>query len=115
MANTSFWQRVTELCKQKNVTPSMMCKDLGLSTSNVTHWGSGRVPSSRTVRMIAEYFGASVDEFYRGASMSITDSEIKFALFGDTEITDEVFEEVKRFAKYAAEEERKRKAGSGVK
>ena len=115
MANTSFWQRVSELCKERNVTPTMMCKHLGLSTSNVTHWGGGRVPSSRTIKLIADYFGVSETEFYRDDKMSVSDDEIKFALFGDTEITDEVFEEVKRFAKYAAAEERKRKAGSGAK
>lgn len=115
MANTSFWMRLNELCREKNITPTMLCKELGLSTSNVTHWGGGRVPSSRTIKTIAEYFGVEPAEFYRDASVGVTDSEIKFALFGDTEITDEVYEEVKRFAKYAAAEERKRKAGSGVK
>lgn len=115
MAITSFWKRLNELCKEKNVTPTMMCKELGLSTSNVTHWGGGRVPSSRTIKTIAEYFGAEPTEFYRDPSAGVTDDEIKFALFGETEITDEVFEEVKRFAKYAAAEEKKRKAGSGVK
>lgn len=114
MANTSFWRRVTELCREKNVTPTTMCKDLGLSTSNVTHWGGGRVPSSRTVKLIADYFGVSDGEFYRDDGMSVSDEEIKFALFGETEITDEVFEEVKRFARYAAAEEKKRKAGSGA-
>lgn len=114
MANTSFWIHLTEMCKKRNTTPTMMCKDLGLSTSNVTHWGGGRVPSSRTIKLIANYFGVPETEFYRDESAGATDDEIKFALFGDTEITDEVYEEVKRFARYAAAEERKRKAGSGV-
>ena len=34
----------------------------------------------------------------------IQDEGIKFALFGDTEISDEVYEEVKRFAKFAQEQ-----------
>lgn len=115
MAETRFWVRVQQLCKERNVSPTMMCKDLGLSVSNVTHWGGGRVPTKRTVNQIAEYFRVRPSEFYAEGGAEVTDNDLKFALFGDTEITDEVFEEVKRFAKYAAAEERKKKAGSGAK
>lgn len=114
MADTRFWIHLTEMCKKRNTTPTMMCKDLGLSTSNVTHWGGGRVPTKRTVNQIAKYFDVRPSEFYTEGGVEVTDDDLKFALFGDTEITDEVYEEVKRFARYAAAEERKRKAGSGV-
>ena len=38
----------------------------------------------------------------------ITDNDIKFALFGDTEIDDDVLDEVKRFAQFAKEQRRQK-------
>lgn len=38
----------------------------------------------------------------------ISDNEIKFALFGDAEIDDEVLDEVKRFAQFAREQRRQK-------
>lgn len=38
----------------------------------------------------------------------VTDKDIKFALFGDTEIDDDVLDEVKRFAQFAKEQRRQK-------
>lgn len=39
---------------------------------------------------------------------SVSDDDIKFALFGDAEIDDELYEEVKAFARFAKERKEKR-------
>lgn len=43
-----------------------------------------------------------------GSERSVSDDDIKFALFGDAEIDDELYEEVKAFARFAKERKEKR-------
>ncbi len=43
-----------------------------------------------------------------GDRHQVSDNEIKFALFGDAEIDDEVLDEVKRFAQFAREQRRQK-------
>lgn len=87
-----------------------MCVDLGLSKSLMTDLKSGRKKSitAETAQKIADYFSVSVDRVLNGPETKkaptdgeriVSDDDIKFALFGgDGEITDAMYDEVKRFA-----------------
>lgn len=80
----------------------------------------GGYPNGTTLAKIADYFGVSTD-FLLGTEHStdsaaepLQDADIKFALFGDTEIDDEVMQSVREFAAFAKanweKKEREKKA-----
>ena len=50
----TFWERIQILCKEKQTTPTALCKSLGLSTSMVTRWKNGTIPNNATLTVIAE-------------------------------------------------------------
>lgn len=65
--------------------------------------------SAKNTKIIADYFGVTTDYLLTGeetkkapipeGERKVSDSDIKFALFGgDGEITDAMYDEVKRFA-----------------
>ena len=54
--------RITELCKERGVSGSRMCLDLGMSKSTMSDLKSGRKKSftAETAHKIASYLGVSV-------------------------------------------------------
>ena len=107
-----MYKVIDELLTKKGISGSKMCADLGMSRSFMTELRKDRIKSLRieTVQKIADYLGVSVSALLgeeeknpspENRERNITDEDIKFALFsGDGEITDEMYEEVKRFAAY---------------
>ena len=80
-----------------------MCTDLGLSKSLMTDLKSGRKKgvTAVTANKIANYFGVSIEYLLGQESTHIvTDAEIKVALFGSRDISDETLQEVRRYAQY---------------
>ena len=69
-----FWNIFVSLCHSNEMSPSAVCKKLGLSTTMVTKWKAGSVPRDTTLITIAEFFGVSV-EYLKGEEES-TESEI---------------------------------------
>ena len=58
----TLYDRIIALCKQRGVSGSRMCLDLGLSKSTMSNMKSGRTAglSTTTAQKIASYFGVSV-------------------------------------------------------
>lgn len=120
----TIYERIVELCRQKGITPGRMCNDLGYSRNTITALKTGRSTTFKLekAQRVAAYFGITVDELLGAGDKkaavpengrAVDDDDIKFALFGGSgEITDAMFEEVKRFAqmvKLREEAERKEK------
>lgn len=114
-----FFERFSALCKESGQTPNSVAKDIGASSGSVTAWKNGAAPRNATVAKIASHFGVSID-YLLGKSdhntpadqRSVSDEDIKFALFGGSgEITDAMYDEVRQFAAFIQrrEEERKKK------
>ena len=115
-----FIDTFSALCEAKKITMNKACLEIGISRTATAKWKNGSVPNGQTLAKIADYFGVSVG-YLLGQEMenapaesgkrSVSDDEIKFALFGgDGEITDAMFEEVKNFAAFVkAREEAKKK------
>ena len=108
----TLYESILSLCKDRGIKGGKMCVDLGLSKSLMTDLKSGRKKgiTSETAQKIADYFSVSVDRVLNGPEIkkapapggerSVSDDDIKFALFGgDGDITDEMYDEVKRFAR----------------
>ena len=58
----TLYERISELCKTKGVTPSRMCLDLGMSKSTVSDLKSGRKNglSAASANRISNYLGVTV-------------------------------------------------------
>lgn len=58
----TLYERITKLCKEKGVSGSRMCLDLGLSKSTLSDMKAGRTKgvSTNTAQKIAAYLGVSV-------------------------------------------------------
>ena len=90
---------------------------IGVAESTISQYETGkRQPDYETLLRLSEYFGVSVDYLLgketkkptASGERSVNDDDIKFALFGDAEIDDELYEEVKAFARFAKERKEKR-------
>ena len=117
-----FYDNFIVLCKKKSVAPTRVALDIGLSNSAPIKWRSGAIPNGDGLQKLADYFGVTTDYLLTGAetkkaptdgARQASDDDIKFALFGgDGEITDAMYDEVKRFAqmvKLREEAEREKK------
>ena len=126
----NMYNRIVELCEQKGIKPGRVCADTGLSRGMMSDLKMGRTKalSAKNTKIIADYFGVSTDYLLTGkpdaplttadlghgeiktpapAGERVSDDDIKFALFGGAEeITDEMYEEVKRFAQFIQQRER---------
>lgn len=56
-----FYDRFSELCKERSVSPSAVMVSIGLNKSNATFWKKGSIPKGETLQKLADYFGVSVD------------------------------------------------------
>ena len=102
-------QFVRDICKERGIPVSQLEKSCGFSNGYLNAKKLTRLPYDRAV-LIAQHLQLDVTEILTGESKNgpapesrptVTDEDIKFALFGgDGEITDEMYEEVKRFAAY---------------
>ncbi len=97
--------------KVKGLSDSAFAKELGVSRSTITDWKTGKTKSyMRYIPQIAEILEVStaylLDDVFIAPSDNAsqpskpTNDDIKFALFGTTQIDDDVLDEVKRFAMY---------------
>ena len=107
-------ERVKALCKERKIPISKLEKDLGFANGYIGQLRKGVLPADRLL-IVADYFGVSVaylmnDDAEKAptanSERSVSDDDIKFALFGgDGEITDAMYEEVRRFAAYIKQRE----------
>jgi transcriptional regulator with XRE-family HTH domain len=114
-----FYDRFKQLCEEKGVSCNKAALDIGLSNATQTKWRkTGATPRGDTLDKIAAYFDVSTDyllgkeEQKKPTQKGERDgSEIMFALSrgGEQEITDEMFDEVKKFAAYIAQREKDKK------
>ena len=115
--------RIRELRRTLGLTMKQLGEELGVAESTISHYETGRRQlDNETLLKLGEFFGVTVGYLLgveenskapaNTGKRSVSDKEIKFALFrGREDITDAMYEEVLNFAEYVArrEEERKRK------
>lgn len=117
-----MYKIIDALLQERGISGAKMSADLGMSRSFMTELRKGRAKSikAETAQKIADYFGVSTDYLLgnednkkapaESGKRSVSDDDIKFALFGgDGEITDAMYEEVKRFAAFVKQREADKK------
>ena len=101
-------ERVKAICKERKIPISKLESDLGFSNGYIGQLRKGVFPADRLAK-IANYLEVTTDYLLTGeetkkaptpeGERTVSDDDIKFALFGgDGDITDAMFDEVKRFA-----------------
>lgn len=112
-----FFDVYVSLCQSVGKKPGTVAEELGINKSNVTNWKQkGYTPRGEALQRIADYFGVTTDELLgkeKAPTMPgerpISDEEIMFALWGDTEDIDkDDLEDVKRYAAFVRERKRKK-------
>ena len=57
----TFIERTTELRKERNLTEKQVLLDCDLNKNSFGIWKQGRLPVSATRKILADYFGVSVE------------------------------------------------------
>ncbi len=108
----TIYPRIEELCRKQGVTVTEMCRVCGIPRASLSDFKMGRKKSLSmdTLSKIAEFFGVSVDFLYGGESSVPDEQALKVGMFGgDGNVTDEMWNELKRYARYLKERENENK------
>ena len=112
-----MYEIIDALLVERGISGAQMSADLGMSRSFMTELRKGRAKGIKleTAQKIAQYFDVSVDYLLgeetekapaESGKRDVTDDDIKFALFGgNDEITEKMYDEVKKFAAYLKQRE----------
>lgn len=104
----SVYSRIEALCKRDLVTVTELCRTCSIPRATLSDFKMGRSKSlsASVLSKIAAYFSVSVEYLLEGENAKVSENELKVALFGGSEdVTDAMWEEVKRYAKYIKERE----------
>ena len=94
---------IEELCINKGINVTTLCKDCKIPRSTLTDYKKGRIKSlsADTLCKIADYFGVSVGYLCGSALEVAKEEQLKALLFGEgTVVTSEMWQEVKDYAKF---------------
>lgn len=61
-------ENIRTLCRQHNIPVYKLERHLGIANGSVNRWKTCS-PNIKTVKMVADYFGVTVDELLSGPSM----------------------------------------------
>lgn len=102
-----IYNKILRLCSQNGISLSKLCLELGLSKNTGYNWKKGSIPNKAALYKICDYFNISIDYFNEDNDdvkyQEKLDAEIKFALFGTPDVPDDIYKQVKDFAKYLKE------------
>lgn len=115
MAN--LYEHIDALAKEKGFkNMTQLCRESGVPRATMTElkMGRSRDISKPNAQKLAQTLGVTLDTLYGNEKADtphreVSDEDIKFALFGgDGEITDAMYQEVRRFAAYVKERQQKK-------
>lgn len=104
-----FGDRIRDARKAAGLTQRQLSDRLGVSNTSISNWEKGLSrPDADMIQKLCHILHLEPNYFYgteiapaADRKRSVSDEEIKFALFGgDGEITDAMYDEVKRFAAF---------------
>lgn len=102
------YSRIAELCKGEGITVTELCRECDIPRATMSDFKQGRSKtlSASALSKIADYFEISVEYLIKGESFKAGKEELKVALFGGgAKVTDEMWDEVIRYARYVKERE----------
>lgn len=120
-----FLERLLSLCSENGTDISNVLRALGLSTSKGTAWRNGSIPNGEILLKLASYFHVSTDYLLGNTDdpspagqkekpaqegrRTISDKDVMFALWGDTDQVDEEdLADVRRYAAFIKERKKQK-------
>lgn len=104
------FDKILEVAKAKGITQVQLGEHLGVGKQAVSEWKKGRsVAYMKRIGDIAEFLGVSVD-YLVGNEKQSDNEKLSFALFGASDVDEEVLDDVRKYAQIARkmrEEEKK--------
>lgn len=101
------YEKIKNLCEKKGFAISAICEhipNLNISRASISGWKKGSKPRPENLVLIANYFNLPVSYFTDDTEEPQTEEKnenLRVALFGgDGEVTDEMWNEVKKYAEY---------------
>ena len=73
-----FYDQFEKLCREHNVKPSRLARELGISATAPGRWREGTVPKIDNVKAIADYFGVTLSSLLDdepGSNYSVTSGD----------------------------------------
>ena len=115
--NVFFGETIRRARRSAGLTQRQLAEKLGVSNTSVSNWEKNLSrPDADLVQQLCLILRIQPNEIYGtgpapvSAGTTIREEDIKFALFGgDGEITDAMFDEVKRFAAFVKQREAEKK------
>lgn len=117
MDGLAFVQMVEIELRKRGIPKEQFYRESGISSATMSQWRK-RIysPSSAAIKKIEEYLGIvfTIEQKEKAPTesgkRSVSDDDIKFALFGgDGDITDAMYDEVRRFAAFVKQREAEKK------
>ena len=106
--------RIKELRKAHGYKQIEFCKMLGISQATLSGYETGKYQPDNTMLVkIATLFNVSTDYLLGNTDIpapsrpTVDDDDIKFALFGTTDIDDETLEDIKAYARFKREQRKR--------
>lgn len=77
-----FYERLRNICSEKNTTVTKMLHEIGLSSANTGYWKKGQLPKGDALLKISEYLNVSIDLLLIGEyTTGLNDDESKLISF----------------------------------
>lgn len=101
-----FGDRIRSGRRALSLTQRELAEQLGVSNTSISNWEKGLSrPDADLIQKLCAILHLQPNDFYAAENPAsrpaVSDDDIKFALFGgDGEITDAMYDEVKRFAAF---------------
>ena len=109
-----FAEKFNRILTERNQSQVEIARLLQVSTSTVSSWSQAtRMPRMDKIEQLAAHFGVPKSYFIEAEGENAprpTQEDIKFALFGGDveEITDDMFQDVLRYAQFIKEKKEKK-------
>ena len=95
--------------QKSGLTQQELADETGIDRATIVRYENGsRTPPLENLKILAKYFNISIDKLTGIAEPTKPDDDdIKFAVFGDPNVTDAQYEEIKKIARLIRERDRK--------
>ena len=104
----TVYERIEKLCRKAGITVTDLCRECSIPRATLSDYKMGRSKalSASVLSKISSYFSVSVEYLLEGKNSKAIENQLMVALFGGSEdVTDEMWEEVKRYAKFIYDKE----------
>ena len=100
---------IKALREKAGFSQAKLGSQLGVTSQAVSKWETNKAePDSDALKKMCEIFKVTSDKIL-GIEIKpeLADDDIKFAVFGDPDVTDAQYEEIKQFARFIRERDKK--------